>query len=1598
MKPMKKFILIFFLQILFGSMVFSQATLSIGSVSGTAENEVSVPIMATGLSDLSTFQFTISYDSSILTYVRSENWALGVSVAQIQINSMEGKITFVYYNDEASLSIASGKFFDLVFVVSPNAGGFAPVNWSDTPTPRELSNSSMNIIDCTYSNGKVNIPSGISYEPSLSVKNPQYNHATAPYNYQLLPADSRGYVRTDLSMNFKDETNTHTVNVYPKQGKIKIFEYRFNSATGKTEGRIWKTIDITDPSVVFFNNIVTIKDVILRDNINRTFGNEKECYYVLIDRGAISNGHPTNPKYWDGISSPDEWRFQTGNDDEFAAGYNVISPNIKRDGLRASNLSLSEASTVIAEFNEGTKAIINPTGKVQLFKTKTNSLVQQIVVTPEMLDGKRLTANFNTLEIGTNYFVVVQPGAFTDTSTVPTPNTVFGGVGSWEFRTIEPRNPVTTFASNVSTYGFTAKWDVFPDAITYYLDVSVDNAFTKCITGYHNRDVGNRNDLTLEGLLENTTYYYRVRARHPGGMTNYSNTMVVVTNSNSITILPLTVGVKSVESISVPGENDWFKFKSSNSGGTYTIQTFGNTDTYIEFFESDRKTIINFNDDDGELDNGKITQTLEADKWYYIKVRGSVMSRTTGDYSIRVDRVIDNTLSAPSNLSASIGNKQVSLFWTKPISGMPVSYTIFFKTIENEKFIRLTDTKEKFIIINELQNDKTYWYCIKAVFSNGESPISNIISVTPGYHPIIVNAPTYNSVLSLNGEIDAYKFKTTTSGLYTIETHGELDTYLTLFDYDATTQLHFNNDGGTNRNAKITYSLFADTWYYFEVKGVNSSVVGNYSVDVKGGEPLVLYPPSNVTATTANGKMAINWMTPDGAVPVGYNVYLGNSENGTYTLAVENTTDLSVTLSGLSNGIKYWAYVSAIYEIGESTASNKVYGIPSAGTPPPAPIALAPLSVGMDFFTANWGNTEGSTGYYIDISDNIDFTSFLTGFQHKNVGDVTSFSITGLTANTSYYYRVVAYNEAGSSNYSNVVMVHTSAAMVPSVPVAIAGTDVSAEGFTANWNWAENATGYFLDVSLNSSFSSFLPGFENKSIGNVCSFTLDGLETNTEYYYRIKAINLNGSSSYSNTISVRTLSSINCFNIISPKPGSTAVSLNPVISIEFCVDQIIVKPDGYIILSDQSMEQILGVNYFVFSLSDMLVKNNRIDIQAPSLKENMTYTVSIPYGVITDLAGNPFSGLPTPKYWMFSTGNSSLEIVTVQSVTIPNNASGTVTVTCSKAAKVYLVRNDVPQDVISIKNAIQQNKCKEANLLSPGSVVMNAENLLPGTYYVCAVEASGAMSFAENEVTVVSSSELSLKSIKQIQGEVSSSPISGTLVKVRGTIAAITNDGFFMQDDNAPWCGIFVRSTIPVGQNLSVEIVGTVAEINGMTAIDNVLEIKTILQVVQLQPIPITSSLTEKHEGVLCYITGKSSETKNTSGTWQAGDYLVDNSLLGSFSLEEGNNYGITGIVSEDNSKYKVLSTQIVNLTVGTNDFNIFDYTTLYPNPFNDQLFIQDAALVEKVTIFNQSGQFVNELMNPGQMINTSNLTKGLYIVLIHTTDGELKKAKVFKR
>lgn len=66
----------------------------------------------------------------------------------------------------------------------------------------------------------------------------------------------------------------------------------------------------------------------------------------------------------------------------------------------------------------------------------------------------------------------------------------------------------------------------------------------------------------------------------------------------------------------------------------------------------------------------------------------------------------------------------------------------------------------------------------------------------------------------------------------------------------------------------------------------------------------------------------------------------------------------------------------------------------------------------------------GATSYRLDVSTSNIFGTYVTGYHDLNVGNVTSQSVTGLSANTFYYYRVRAFNGNTSAN-SNVIKAKT---------------------------------------------------------------------------------------------------------------------------------------------------------------------------------------------------------------------------------------------------------------------------------------------------------------------------------------------------------------------------------------------------------------------------------------------------------------------------------------------------------------------------------------------------------------------------------------------
>jgi phosphodiesterase/alkaline phosphatase D-like protein len=173
-------------------------------------------------------------------------------------------------------------------------------------------------------------------------------------------------------------------------------------------------------------------------------------------------------------------------------------------------------------------------------------------------------------------------------------------------------------------------------------------------------------------------------------------------------------------------------------------------------------------------------------------------------------------------------------------------------------------------------------------------------------------------------------------------------------------------------------------------------------------------------------------------------------------------------------------------------------------------------------FTANWSSVSGAIDYRLDVSTSNTFTSYVPGYQDLSVGNVTSYNVTtGLSPNTTYYYRVRAYNGCATSHNSGVKNVQT-LACIPAAPNAQSATNVTSSSFTAHWGSVSGATDYRLDVSTSNTFTTYVTGYSDLSVGNVTSYPVTALSANTTYYYRVRASNGCATSPNSNVKNVKT--------------------------------------------------------------------------------------------------------------------------------------------------------------------------------------------------------------------------------------------------------------------------------------------------------------------------------------------------------------------------------------------------------------------------------------------------------------------------------------------
>src|SRR5262249_33766587 len=149
------------------------------------------------------------------------------------------------------------------------------------------------------------------------------------------------------------------------------------------------------------------------------------------------------------------------------------------------------------------------------------------------------------------------------------------------------------------------------------------------------------------------------------------------------------------------------------------------------------------------------------------------------------------------------------------------------------------------------------------------------------------------------------------------------------------------------------------------------------------------------------------------------------------------------------------------------TGIETLYPGGRSNTPPTAPTTLAvatnPANPSASLILT-WVNTAtNADGYRVDRSpDGVSFTTIV-----ELSGAPAQYVDTGLSAATTYYYRVWAFNGAGSSGSSNVANGQTQSSStppaVPSNPSPATGSTNVATSLTLSWS-CSNAESY--DVYL----------------------------------------------------------------------------------------------------------------------------------------------------------------------------------------------------------------------------------------------------------------------------------------------------------------------------------------------------------------------------------------------------------------------------------------------------------------------------------------------------------------------------------------------------
>jgi len=289
--------------------------------------------------------------------------------------------------------------------------------------------------------------------------------------------------------------------------------------------------------------------------------------------------------------------------------------------------------------------------------------------------------------------------------------------------------------------------------------------------------------------------------------------------------------------------------------------------------------------------------------------------------------------------------------------------------------------------------------------------------------------------------------------------------------------------------------------------------------------------PTGLSATVVSAtQIHLTWNAVEGAAE--YVVVYSTSANGTYKYLGEVTTP-GGDHYGLQADTTYYYKVNASNQNGESPLSDYVFA--KTYTAPAAPTGLTATATSSSRIDLSWNAVPGAAGYYVYLNISA------TGNYIKLEEAITSTSTYGygLDPDTTYYFKVSAFNINGEGPQSNYVSA-TTLSNIPAAPTNVNAIAVSSSQINITWNAVPGATGYnvYADLSATGTFDYLLVA--TPTPGAINSELSPGITI----YYKITAFNSNGEGPQSNYVSATTLSS-SPTNPPAAPTGVTAIAVSP---------------------------------------------------------------------------------------------------------------------------------------------------------------------------------------------------------------------------------------------------------------------------------------------------------------------------------------------------------------------------------------------------------------------------------------------------------------------